>query len=164
MDEVDRIVAAWRHERPDADVSPMEVFSRVSRLAQYLDGLRKQAFTSVGLEPWEFDVLAALRRTGEPYELSPGQLVAATHVTSGTMTNRVDRLQRKGLVERRPAPSDRRGVLVRLSEGGRERVDAALDALLTQEHELLGGLSAEDRASIAHILRDLIQPFAGPTA
>ena len=164
MDEVDRIVAAWRHERPDADVSPMEVFSRVSRLAQYLDGLRKQAFTSVGLEPWEFDVLAALRRTGEPYELSPGLLVAATHVTSGTMTNRVDRLQRKGLVERRPAPSDRRGVLVRLSEGGRERVDAALDALLTQEHELLGGLSAEDRASIAHILRDLIQPFAGPTA
>ncbi|MBM9461962.1 MarR family transcriptional regulator [Aeromicrobium sp. YIM 150415] len=163
MDEVDRIVAAWRHERPDADVSPMEVLSRVSRLAQYLDGLRKQAFTSVGLEPWEFDVLAALRRIGEPYELSPGQLVAATHVTSGTMTNRVDRLQRKGLVERRPAPSDRRGVLVRLSTRGRERVDAALDALLTHEHELLADLDSDERATIADLLRDLIEPFAGPS-
>lgn len=162
MDEVDRIVAAWRHERPDADVSPMEVLSRVSRLAQYLDALRKHAFTSVDLESWEFDVLAALRRAGEPYELSPGQLVAATHVTSGTMTNRVDRLQRKDLVERRPDPSDRRGVLVRLSEVGRERVDAALDALLTHEHELLASLDTDERSTIADLLRDLIEPFAGP--
>ncbi|MFD1859715.1 MarR family transcriptional regulator [Aeromicrobium camelliae] len=160
MDEVDRIVAAWRRERPETDVSPMEVLSRVTRLAKHLDRLRKQAFAAQGLEPWEFDVLAALRRAGEPYELSAGQLVTATMVTSGTMTNRVDRLQSKGLVERRPAPSDRRGVLVRLTTAGRERVDAALDELMNHESRLLAGLPAADRESIASSLRVLTQPFS----
>ncbi|RLV56575.1 MarR family transcriptional regulator [Aeromicrobium phragmitis] len=160
MDEVDRIVAAWRRERPETDVSPMEVLSRVTRLAKHLDRLRKQAFAAQGLEPWEFDVLAALRRAGDPYELSAGQLVTATMVTSGTMTNRVDRLQGKGLVERRPAPSDRRGVLVRLTTAGRERVDAALDELMHHESRLLADLPAADRESIASSLRVLTQPFS----
>ena len=110
MDEVDQIVAAWRRERPDADVSAMEVLSRVTRLAKHLDRLRKQAFAIADLDSWEWDVLAALRRTGPPYELSPGQLVAATMVTSGTMTNRVDRLVERDLVVRRADPADRRGV------------------------------------------------------
>lgn len=160
MDEVDRIVAAWRRERPETDVSPMEVLSRVTRLAKHLDRLRKQAFAAQGLEPWEFDVLAALRRAGDPYELSAGQLVTATMVTSGTMTNRVDRLQSKGLVERRPAPSDRRGVLVRLTPAGRERVDSALDELMSHESRLLAGLPPTDREGIASSLRVLTQPFS----
>ena len=92
-DEVDRIVAAWERERPDVDVSPMQVLSRVSRLARHLDHARKTAFATHDLEPWEFDVLSALRRAGHPYELSPGRLVAETLVTSGTMTNRIDRLE-----------------------------------------------------------------------
>ena len=96
-DEVDRIVAAWRRERPDLDVGPLQVLSRVSRLARHLDLARGAAFAEHGLEGWEFDVLSALRRAGAPYELSPGQLVAQTLVTSGTMTNRVDRLERRGL-------------------------------------------------------------------
>ena len=117
-DEVDRLVAAWRRERPDLDVEPLEVLSRVSRLARHLDRARRLAFAEHSLEPWEFDVLTSLRRAGAPYQLSPGQLLTQTLVTSGTMTNRIDRLAKKGLVERLPDPSDRRGVLVRLTARG----------------------------------------------
>lgn len=159
MDEVDQIVAAWRRERPDVEVTPMEIFSRLSRLAKHLERLRKHAFTSHGLEVWEWDVLSALRRSGEPYELSPGQLVAATMVTSGTMTNRVDRLVSRGLVVRRPAPSDRRGILVRLTPEGRESVDGALDTLLELEHATLEHLPVEEREHVARGLRALTSHF-----
>jgi DNA-binding MarR family transcriptional regulator len=158
-DDVDRLIAAWRRERPDVDVSPMHVLSRVSRLALHLDRARKEAFADHGLEPSEFDVLSALRRCGAPYQLSPGQLVGETFVTSGTMTNRVDRLVRKGLVERLPDPSDRRGVQVRLTESGRSTVDAALDALLDREKDLLAGLVGDEADGIAASLRKLSQPF-----
>lgn len=161
MDEVDEIVAAWRRERPDVEVSPLEVFSRLTRLAKHLERLRKQAFTAHGLEVWEWDVLSALRRSGQPYELSPGHLVAATMVTSGTMTNRVDRLVERGLVQRRPAPSDRRGVLVRLTPEGRHRVDGALDTLLGLENAILAELPATERDQVAHALRTLTAHFSG---
>src|ERR1019366_8208789 len=90
-DEVDRIVQAWQRERPDLDIAPLAILSRVVRLARHLDLARGSAFAEHDLEGWGFDVLSALRREGPPYELSPGQLVAQTLVTSGTMTNRVDR-------------------------------------------------------------------------
>ena len=129
-DDVDRIVEAWQHERPDLDVAPLHILSRVSRLARHLDRVRGAAFAKHGLEGWEFEVLSALRRAGAPYELSPGQLVAQTLVTSGTMTNRVDRLATRGLVGRGPDPSDRRGVKVTLTAAGRTVVDGALADLL----------------------------------
>src|SRR4028119_1892288 len=91
-DEVDRLVSAWRRERPELDVRPMEVLSRVTRLARHLDRARHEAFADQALMPWEFDVLSALRRAGEPYELSPGRLLRETLVTSATMTNRGDRV------------------------------------------------------------------------
>ncbi len=158
-DEVDRLVAAWRRERPDLDVSPMQVLSRVTRLARHLDRARRGAFADSALEPWEFDVLSALRRAGAPYELSPGRLVRETLVTSGTMTNRVDRLESRELVERLPDPGDRRGVRVRLTDAGRQRVDQALDALLERERDLLAGLPAADSARLADLLRVLTTPF-----
>lgn len=159
QDDVDRLIAAWQHERPDVDVSPMHVLSRVTRLALHLDRARKEAFADHGLEPSEFDVLSALRRTGEPYQLSPGQLVQETLVTSGTMTNRVDRLVRKGLVERLPDPADRRGVQVRLTTTGRAAVDGALDALLLREKQLLAGLDDGEATGVASSLRKLSQSF-----
>ncbi|MEV1006823.1 MarR family transcriptional regulator [Streptomyces sp. NPDC049881] len=158
-DEVDRLVAAWRRERPDLDVEPLEVLSRVSRLARHLDRARRLAFAERDLEPWEFDVLTALRRAGSPYQLSPGQLLTQTLVTSGTMTNRIDRLAKKGLVERLPDPSDRRGVLVRLTEAGQRQADEALAGLLTQERALLGDLTAQQRRELATLLRVLTAPF-----
>jgi DNA-binding MarR family transcriptional regulator len=158
-DEVDRLVAAWRRERPDLDVEPLEVLSRVSRLARHLDRARRLAFTELHLETWEFDVLTALRRAGEPYQLSPGQLLTQTLVTSGTMTNRIDRLTKKNFVERLPDPSDRRGVLVRLTPQGREIADTALANLLTQERALLAELTSTQRQDLAALLRQLTAPF-----
>lgn len=158
-DEVDRLVAAWRRERPDLDVEPLEVLSRVSRLARHLDRARRLAFAEHSLEPWEFDVLTALRRAGTPYQLSPGQLLTQTLVTSGTMTNRIDRLAKKGLVERLPDPSDRRGVLVRLTDEGQDRADQALAGLLDQERAILAELSRAQRGELAALLRQLTAPF-----
>ena len=160
-DEVDRIVAAWGRERPDLDVSPLQVLSRVSRLARHLDLARGAAFAERGIELWEFDVLSALRRSGEPYQLSPGQLVTQTLVTSGTMTNRVDRLVARGFVSRRPDPNDRRGVIVALTDAGRETVDAALADLLGRERALLARLPEHERDSLAALLRGLLEPFDG---
>src|ERR1700752_2835101 len=108
--EVDDRAAAWRHQRPDLDVEPLQVLSRVSRLARHLDIARRGAFAAHGLEPWEFDVLSALRRAGPPFQLTPGALLRAPLVPSGTMANRIDRLADAGLVYREPAPRDRRGV------------------------------------------------------
>lgn len=159
IDEVGRIVAAWRRERPDLDVGPLEVLSRVTRLARHLDRARAAAFTEHGLDVWEFDVLAALRRAGLPYELSPGQLVTETMVTSGTMTNRVDRLVARGLVGRMPDPRDRRGVIVQLAPAGRRTVDDAFASLLAREHDLLDGLDADDRADLSGLLQRLVAPF-----
>lgn len=159
QDEVDRLVAAWGRERPDLDVRPLEVLSRVTRLARHLDRARRTAFAAHDLEVWEFDVLAALRRAGKPYSLSPGALIAQTMVTSGTMTNRIDRLEARGFVTRQPDPSDRRGVRVRLATRGKERVDSALADLLEHEQELLATLSGRQQEALSGLLRSLVVPF-----
>ena len=159
-DEVDDLVEAWGRERGDLDLAPVEVFSRISRLARHLDLARRDAFTTHGIESWEFDVLAALRRAGSPYELSPGRLLRETLVTSGTMTNRVDRLTARGLVERLPDPKDRRGVLVRLTAEGKAAVDGAFEALLTAEADLLADLPDKQRTQLAGLLRSLLAPFS----
>src|SRR6202034_1504843 len=138
-DEVDDLVAAWRAQRPDLDVEPMQVLSRISRLARHLDIARRGAFADHGLESWEFDVLSALRRQGPPFQLTPGALLRATLVTSGTMTNRIDRLATAGLVGGRPYPRDKGGVLAPLTSQGPQRVDAALADLLRRERVLLAG-------------------------
>ncbi len=117
------------------------------------------AFAGHQLEAWEFDVLAALRRAGAPYELSPGVLLTRTLVTSGTMTNRIDRLESRGLVARRAAPSDRRGVLVRLTDAGRAAVDDALAELLEHERAILTDLKPEEGEQLADLLRILVSPF-----
>ncbi|WP_066371814.1 MarR family winged helix-turn-helix transcriptional regulator [Herbidospora mongoliensis] len=158
-DEVDRLVAAWRQERPDLDVTPLQVLSRVSRLSRHLERARRASFAEHGLEPWEFDVLTALRRAGAPYVMSPGALLRATLVTSGTMTNRIDRLTAAGLVTRNPDPDDRRGVLVRLTANGLSRVDAAFADLLRREQELLAALGRQQQLDLSGLLRTLLVPF-----
>ena len=158
-DEVDRLVAAWRRERPDVDVEPLEVLSRVSRLSRHLDLARREAFGRHDLEPWEFDVLAALRRAGAPYTLSPGDLLKQNLVSSGTMTNRLDRLEKRGFLRREPDPHDRRGVRAVLTDEGRAAVDASLDDLLAQEREILAALGNDERVDLARMLRSLVTPF-----
>lgn len=158
-DEVDRIVDAWERERPDLDFEPLQVLSRVGRLARHLDRARRSAFAASALESWEFDVLSALRRAGEPYQLSPKALLQQTLVSSGTMTNRIDRLVTRRLVERKTDPRDGRGILVVMTADGRERVDASISQLLTAEAELLARLSPADRTRLAGLLRKLSLDF-----
>jgi len=158
-DEVDDLVDAWREQRPDLDVGPLHVLSRVSRLARHLDIARRSAFARHDLESWEFDVLSALRRAGPPFQLTPGALLRATLVTSGTMTNRIDRLAASGYVTREPDPRDRRGVLVTLTDGGRDVVDAALEDLLAGERKLLAALNPAEREALTSLLRTLLIPF-----
>ena len=155
---MERLVAGWRRALPDLDVSPLEVLSRVTRLARHLDRQRTIVFARHDLETWTFDVLSALRRAdGE--QLSPGQLLAQTLVTSGTMTNRIDRLEERGLVRRRPDPSDARSVRVQLTAAGRRRVDAALKDLVAREHAILGSLDEPERTTLAGLLRRVVAPF-----
>ncbi len=159
---MDRIVAAWLRERPDLDTAPLGVLSRVTRLDRHLDRTRQAAFSENQLHAWEFDVLSALRRAGPPYRQTPGQLAAQNLVTSGTMTNRVDRLAQRGLVHRLPDPRDRRGVLVELTPSGLTRVDGAFERLLEQERDLLSTLTPAECVTLAGLLRRVIDPFDGP--
>lgn len=158
-DEVDRIVDAWSRERPDLDFSPLQVLSRVARLARHLERARRTAFEASDLELWEFDVLSALRRAGDPYQLSPKALLQQTLVSSGTMTNRIDRLVSLQLVERRTDPNDGRGILVVMTETGKERVDAAISTLLAAETELLERLPKADQERLSALLRKLSLDF-----
>jgi len=159
-DEVDRLVEAWHRERSGLDLEPVEVFSRITRLSRRLDLARRDSFAEHGIESWEFDVLAALRRAGRPYQLSPGALIRETLVTSGTMTNRVDRLTTRSFVARSPDPSDRRGVLVGLTPAGRRIVDAAFESLIERERELLTELDRTESTQLAVLLKKLMAPLA----
>ncbi len=159
-DEVDRLVEGWRTVLPDVDVSPLEILSRVDRLARHLERQRTAVFARHDLETWTFDVLSALRRAA-PDELSPGQLLAQTLVTSGTMTNRLDRLEERRLVRRRPDPHDARGVRVQITAAGRRRVEAALRDLVGREAAILGALDDDDRTALASLLRRVLTPFDG---
>lgn len=158
-DEVEHLVAGWRRALPDVDVSPLEVLSRVTRLAHHLERQRSVVFARHELETWTFDVLSALRRAGPPYDLSPGQLLAQTLVTSGTMTNRLNHLEPRGLVRRRPDPRDARSVRVRLTAAGRRKVDSALKDLVVREDALLGSLDDDQRSDLASLLKIVVAPF-----
>ena len=157
FDRVDAILAEWRREHPDTDPSPMGIIGRLHRIADVLAHEIETTLADFDLTRGEFDVLAALRRAGESCRLAPGQLIAQTHVTSGTMTNRVDRLAARGLVTRTTDPKDRRAVLVAITPAGLDLVDAALESLVTVERELLAGLGDDDTARLADDLRSLLQ-------
>lgn len=156
-DEVDRIINAWEKERPDLDFSPLAILSRISRISRQLDIARRNAFAD--LENWGFDVLAALRRVGSPYQLSPSQLIQETMVTSGTMTNRLDRLEELDLIKRNPDPNDGRGIIVTLTKSGMRTVDKAMEDLLERERELIKSLTKNERENLAKLLREFSIPF-----
>ena len=156
-DEVDRIINAWEKERPDLDFSPLAILSRISRISRQLEIARRNAFAD--LENSGFDVLAALRRNGNPYQLSPSQLMQETMVTSGTMTNRLDRLEELELITRTPDPNDGRGIIVTLTKLGMRAVDKAMEDLLERERELIKSLNKQEREMLAKLLREFSIPF-----
>jgi DNA-binding MarR family transcriptional regulator len=158
-DSLDRIIQQWRSERPDLDPEPMGIIGRVSRLAQYFDQQIEQALKPFGLSSGEFDVLATLRRSGTPYQLTPTALFRSLMLSSGAMTNRVDRLEQAGWVRRSPDPGDRRGTLVQLTDAGLELVNRAVEAHIANEWRLLAALSAEEQAQVRELLRCLLTSF-----
>lgn len=157
-DEVDLLIDAWSRRLPDADLTQLDVMSRLRRIALRLGRLRNDAFRSAGLAAWEFDVLAALGRADPPHELSPAQLIERTMISSGAMTNRLTRLFERELIERMPNPDDGRSVLVRLTRAGANRVDAAMTELIHREAVELSVLSRQDRDTLVGLLRRLGSP------
>jgi DNA-binding MarR family transcriptional regulator len=156
VDRVDAIQAAWRRERPDVDVGPLALFGRLFRAVSLADARLAAGLTGYDLQPGWFDLLAALRRAGKPYQLNPTQLSQATMLSSAGMTKRLDRMAAAGLVERHPDPTDRRGTLVRLTPRGRRTIDAALPVHVANEARLLAGLTKQERRSLDALLRKLL--------
>lgn len=155
-DTVDDIVEQWARARPDLDSGPMALIGRLRRLNVRVDNALREYFNTCGLDSSEFDVLATLRRSGEPYELNARALLKSAMVTSGAITNRVDRLSAKGLVERNPCPTDRRAVLVRLTPAGKELIDGALAGHVHNEERILSALDADERTRLDALLRKLL--------
>jgi DNA-binding MarR family transcriptional regulator len=159
-DAVDAIVAQWQVERPDLDPTAKHITGRIVRLAwlfqQAFERDKQQAFAEHGLKESDFGVLSPLRRAGEPFELTPTELARHRMITSGGMTAALDRLEGKGLIVRVPNPDDRRGSLVRLTEAGREVIDASMVLHAEVEHKLVAPLDDQDRADLQRILRKLL--------
>lgn len=157
MDRADIAVEQWARERPDLPALPMAVFGRLSDAAErVMRDHMNPLFAEAGLQPGEFDVLATLRRSGEPYLLSPTRLYEAAMISSGGMTNRLDRLERAGLVERRPDPTDRRGKLIALTEAGKRVIDETIDRHVANEERLLSVLTPAEQKQLDALLRKLI--------
>jgi DNA-binding MarR family transcriptional regulator len=154
-DGVDEILSQWRAERPDLDPSPIGVIGRISRLARELEARLEAVYRENGLEPGWHDVLATLRRQGPPYAMRPSDFTGTLMLTSSGTTKRLDRLERAGLVARTPDPADRRGVLITLTDAGRELIDEVTVAHLDNERDLIAALSAEEREQLAGLLRKL---------
>ncbi|MDO7883596.1 MarR family winged helix-turn-helix transcriptional regulator [Salinibacterium soli] len=153
-DHVSRIQEQWRRERPDLDVAPLGVIGRLHRLANRLTDELVAVYRQHGLGEGEFDVLAALRRQGHPFELAPGELADHTMVTTGAMSKRVDRLEDAGLVSRRASEHDGRARVVALTDRGREVIDAAFADHMANEQRLLAEVPERDRATLERILRE----------
>lgn len=156
QDAVDLILEQWARERPDLDCSPMGVIGRITQAQREIHLAQRGTFARHGLDAPAFDVLAALRRAGPPYQLTPTALMRTALVTSGAITQRLDRLAEKGLITRERSAADGREVVVTLTGAGRAALDAALPDHLETERALLAGLSAEDRQVLAGLLRRLL--------
>lgn len=155
-DEIDRLSGRLRIQRPALDVSTLALSERVIRLARHLEFGRRKALVQREIEVWEYDVLLALRAANSPSGLSPGELMSATQVASGTMTNRVDRLVRRGFVTREPDPQDLRGVLVRLTATGRKRLDQAAVDVAASEREVWANLAERRQTQLNAALREML--------
>jgi DNA-binding MarR family transcriptional regulator len=156
MDHVDQILEQWNRERPDLDVDPMGLIGRVKRLYHHLSQEMEKTFAKHGLNLGSFDVLATLRRSGEPYRMSPSELMASTMVTSGTMTNRIDQLVKSGYVERISNPTDGRSFLIGMTDEGFAVIDAAVTDHVETQRRLTAGLSTGEFQRLNRLLRTFL--------
>lgn len=162
-DHVDRVLEQWAEQRPDLDVSPMAVIGRLSRLSLLIGAELRRTFGEHGLDPASFDVLATLRRSGPAHRLTPAELMRTAMVTSGAITQRLDRLQARGLVTRTPSESDGRVLHIALTDDGRALIDRALPAHVETEQRLLAALPTTQRDALADALRNLLESLGDST-
>ncbi|MFJ9843140.1 MarR family winged helix-turn-helix transcriptional regulator [Kitasatospora sp. NPDC101155] len=155
-DHVDRVVAQWAAERPELDTSPMEVFGRLKRLYRLVDAELNRTFAEHGLDAASFDVLATLKRSGPPYRLTPTGLMQSAMVTSGAITQRLDRLEARGLVTRTRSDQDGRSRDVELTPEGHALIDRALPDHVANEHRMLAGLDEAQKAALIDAMRALL--------
>ncbi len=155
-DHVDRILSQWQHERPELDPLAMSIFGRLWRLNAIASKAIEQVHLQYGLTQPEFDVLATLRRSGEPYTLSPTALYTSLLLSSGAMTNRLDKLEARGLIYREPSPEDRRSMLVALTKTGLVLINETMTAHVANEQRLLHSLDRTQQQELADLLRTLL--------
>jgi len=155
-DRIDRLLGQWSAERPELDCSGLDVVARVQDVAKMLRRNEDEALEGLDVRMWEYDVLSALRRQGEPFQMAATALARESLLSSGAMTNRIDRLEERGLVSRQADPTDRRGVCVRLSSAGRALVDQAIEARLCVADEQLAGLTRGERLAVSSGLRKIL--------
>lgn len=153
LDGVDRLTAQWAKEKPQLDTLPMAILGRLMRIHKYLESQLTACHKQFGISMGEFDVLATLRRSGEPYRLTPSELLAAMMLTSGAMTNRVDGLEKKGLVSRTHCLQDRRSVTVGLTASGLALIDEAIESHVELQHTLIKPLSLDEKHQLNHFLK-----------
>jgi DNA-binding MarR family transcriptional regulator len=162
-DHVDLVLEQWARNRPDLDVSPMAVIGRLSRLSRLIDTELHRTFAAHGLDRASFDVLATLRRSGPPYRLTPTMLMRSAMVTSGAITQRLDRLEARRLITRTPSEADRRVVVVALTEDGLALIDRVLPDHVATEERLLAALAPAERDALARTLRVLLESLGDST-
>lgn len=157
MDTVDKLLSQWRSERPDLDVSALGIATRIEMLAKLLRRGTAKSLATVGLKPWEYDVLSALRRQGRPFELTASELARSSLLTAGAMTTRIDQLETLELVRRLPDPEDRRGIRIRLTRKGLAIIDRAIEARLTAAESAVECMNRNQRTAAEGALRTLLQ-------
>jgi DNA-binding MarR family transcriptional regulator len=153
---VDNVIAQWADERPDLDTRPFAIVGRIGRAGHLLDAAVEAKLGQHGLSRWSWDVLAALRRSGPPYRLTPSALYRSLMRTSGAVSNRLKRLEQQRLVRRVPDPADGRGVLVELTPAGKRLVDSVIAEHLENERRLVAGLSRAEQRELGNLLRKLL--------
>lgn len=156
QDNIDKILTQWQREAPALDLSSLAVIGRILQLAQLLEKHRETVLADFGLTVWSFDMLATLRRQGPPYQLKPTELYKWLMLSSGAMTNRIDRLEKEGMVTRLRDPGDRRSVIVQLSNTGVERIDAVMPVLFERENQFLADLSQIETANFIKLLQQFL--------
>ncbi|MDK9779062.1 MULTISPECIES: MarR family winged helix-turn-helix transcriptional regulator [unclassified Vibrio] len=159
MDAIDRVVTQWAKEKPDLDTEPMAIMGRLMRIAKHMENHVAEVHKRYDLKMGEFDVLATLRRSGEPYRLTPSELISSMMLTSGAMTNRLDKLEKKGLIDREHSKEDRRSVAVQLTSKGFELIDALIEQHLQAQHELMGSLTSDERGQVNQALKLLLPQY-----
>ncbi|MBG2874907.1 MarR family transcriptional regulator [Proteus alimentorum] len=153
MDRIDKITKQWQRERPDLDISPMGLIGRLGNITLHLSREMEKVFSQFGLNTSSFDVLATLRRAGDPYTLSPGEMLSTLMVTSGTMTNRIDQLEKAGWVIRKVNPEDGRGFLVSLTPEGLKLINQVIESHVENQKRLVSGLSQQEQQTLNQLLK-----------